>query len=122
MNRNLMEERLIDFSVLITKIVVEMPNTIAGKHFAGHILKSGTSPALRFGESQSAESRQDVIQKMTIILQDLREAQTCLTIIKKSECHNSKELLNDALTECDELITIFVCSIHTSKRRCKATL
>ena len=38
-----LEERLIKFSVLIIEIVNEMPNSKAGNHLAGQLVRSGTS-------------------------------------------------------------------------------
>lgn len=56
-----LEERLIKFSVMIIKIAEEMPNTKAGNHLSGQIIRSGTSPALNYGEAESGESRKDFI-------------------------------------------------------------
>lgn len=56
-----LEERLIKFSVMIIKIAEEMPNTKAGNHLSGQIIRSGTSPALNYGEAESRESRKDFI-------------------------------------------------------------
>ena len=39
-----LEERLINFAVRIIKLSANLPNTPAGKHIAGQILRSGTSP------------------------------------------------------------------------------
>jgi len=55
------EERLIDFSVLIIEIVNEMPNSKAGNHLSGQLVRSGTSVSLNYGEAQSAESKKDFI-------------------------------------------------------------
>ena len=63
MNKYDLEERLIEFSVLIIEIVNEMPNTKAGNHLSGQLVRSGTSPALNYGEAQSAESKKDFIHK-----------------------------------------------------------
>lgn len=68
-----LEERLITFSIKILKIAEMQPNTYAGKHFAGQIIRSGSSPALNYGEAQSAESRREFIHKMKIALKELRE-------------------------------------------------
>ena len=43
MKNNALEERLIDFSVLIIDIVNEISKTKAGYHLAGQIIRSGTS-------------------------------------------------------------------------------
>ncbi len=38
MNKSDLEERLINFSVLIIEIVNEMPNTKAGNHLSGQLV------------------------------------------------------------------------------------
>ena len=43
MNKFELEERLIDFAVLIIEIVNKLPNTKAGNHLAGQLVRSGTS-------------------------------------------------------------------------------
>jgi four helix bundle protein len=52
-----LEERLINFAVLLIEICDEIPNTKAGNHLSGQLIRSGTSPALNYGEAQSAESK-----------------------------------------------------------------
>ena len=51
-----LEERLINFALRIIKLSAFLPKTPAGKHVAGQILKSGTSPAPNYGEARGAES------------------------------------------------------------------
>jgi four helix bundle protein len=53
MNKFDLEDRLVDFSVLIIELVNEMPNSKAGNHLASQIVRSGTSVALNYGEAQS---------------------------------------------------------------------
>jgi len=78
-----LEERLIDFAVIITDIVEALPNTRLGNYIAGQLVRSGLSPALNYGEAQSAESRNDFIHKMKIILKELRESMISLKIIER---------------------------------------
>ena len=66
MNKFDLEERLINFSVLIIEITNEMPKNKAGNHLSGQLIRSGTSPALNYGEAQSGESRKDFIHKIKI--------------------------------------------------------
>jgi four helix bundle protein len=54
-----LEERLIDYSVLILDIVDVMEDNKGSNHLASQIVRSGTAPALLYGEAQSAESRKD---------------------------------------------------------------
>ena len=59
-----LDERLIDFAVRIISVVEGLPDDRAGKHVAGQLIRSGTSPAPNYAEAQSAESRNDFIHKM----------------------------------------------------------
>ena len=48
---------------MIVEICESMPDTKASNHLAGQLIRSGTSPALNYGEAQSGESRKDFIPK-----------------------------------------------------------
>ena len=85
MNKFDLEERLIEFSILIIQIVNETPSSKAGNHLAGQLVRSGTSIALNYGEAQSAESKKDFIHKMKVILKELRETFICLKIIHRAK-------------------------------------
>src|SRR6476660_1319889 len=114
-----LEERLVDFAFLIIKIADERIDTRAGNHIAGQIVRSGTHPALQYGEAQSAESRQDFIHKLKVILKELRETNNALKIIKKAPLTKKLYLIGKVLVECNELISIFVKSIATAQLNLK---
>ena len=61
-----------------------MPATRAANHLAGQLLRSGTSPALNYGEVQAGESRRDFIHKIKIGLKELGESHICSKIIFRS--------------------------------------
>lgn len=111
-----LEDRLIEFSVLIIKTTESLNNTKAGNHIAGQLIRSGTSPALQYGEAQSVESRNDFIHKLKILLKELRESLVALKIIKRVPLTDKFDLLEKSLVECNELIAIFVKSIETAKK------
>ena len=111
-----LEDRLIDFAVEIIKITECLYNTKAGNHIEGQLVRSGTSPALHYGEAQSAESRADFIHKLKILLKELRESRSAMKIIKKTPLTEKTDLIDKGLLECNELISIFVKSIETAKR------
>jgi four helix bundle protein len=111
-----LEERLIDFAVLIIEITESLNNTRAGNHISSQLVRSGTSPALHYGEAQSAESRNDFVHKLKILLKELRESLVALKIIKKVSLTKKIELVEKGIIECNELISIFVKSIETAKR------
>jgi four helix bundle protein len=110
------EERLIDFAVRIVKLSASLPRTPAGRHIAGQILRSGTSPAPNYGEARGAESQADFIHKLRIVLKELNETSIWLRIIHRSELIKS-QLLADIIQETGELCRIFVTSIKTAKSR-----
>lgn len=111
-----LEERLIDFSVVIIKISESVFNTRAANHIAGQILRSGTSPSLNYGEVKAAESRNDFIHKVKIILKELRETFVALKIIKRVPLTKNLILVESTLVECNELISIFVKSVDTARK------
>jgi four helix bundle protein len=109
-----LEERLLEYSVRIIKIIEQLPNTRTGNHVAGQLLRSGTSPYPNHGEAQAAESQKDFIHKLRISLKELRETQRWLKLIQKVPLIKNTELMNDILEETEELIKIFVTSIKTA--------
>jgi four helix bundle protein len=110
-----LDERLINFSAAIIDVSEGLPKYFAGNHIAGQLVRSGTSPALNYGEAQSAESRNDFIHKMKISAKELRETFNCLRIIKKKNWYPQEKML-PVLDENNQLISIFVKSIETAKR------
>jgi four helix bundle protein len=114
-----LEERLLEFSVRIIKIVEQLPKTRTGNHVAGQLLKSGTSPYPNHGEAQAAESPKDFVHKLRISLKELRETQRWLKLIQKVPLIKKPELPNDMLEETEELIKIFVTSIKTAGKKKK---
>jgi four helix bundle protein len=119
MDKKELEERLIDFAVLIIQITEEMPNTRAGNHLAGQIIRSSTSPALNYGEAQSAESTRDFIHKMKVVLKEIRETYNNLRIIFKAKLYAEENKILLAMKENDDLISIYVASIKTAESNMK---
>ena len=111
-----LEERLLEFSVRIMNVAEALPNTRAGNHVAAQLIRCGTSPAPNYAEAQSAESRNDFIHKIKIVLKELRETKVWLSIIQRKRLlANGSNKLNAIITECDELISLFVASVKTAK-------
>ena len=112
-----LEDRLIDFAVVIINFVEKLPNTKSANHLGSQILQSGTSPSLNYGEARSAESRNDFIPKMKVCLKELRESYNCLRILHLAGIYESEELIKSLIKECDELISNFAKSISTASTK-----
>lgn len=111
---NELEERLIDFAVRIVKLSANLPRTPAGKHIAGQIMRSGTSPAPNYGEARGAESHVDFVHKLRIVLKELNETSIWLRVIKRSQMQK-EELLVEIIGENTELCRIFTASLKTAR-------
>ena len=110
-----LEERLIEYASRCIKLAEALPKAVAPKHLGGQMIRSGTAPALNYGEAQAAESRADFIHKMKICLKELRETLVTIKIIKKCSFLPTQRL-EPLMTENNELISIFVKSIETAVR------
>jgi len=109
-----LEERLVNFAVRIIKLSARLPRTPAGKHIAGQILRSGTSPAPNYGEARGAESRADFIHKIRIVLKELNETSIWLRIIERSRLLR-RDLLAEIIQENGDLCKIFTASLKTAR-------
>jgi four helix bundle protein len=114
-----LEDRLIDFAVRIIRTAESLPKNKVGKHIAGQLIRSGTSPAPNYGEAQSAESRHDFIHKMKISLKELRETRVWLLMIVKANLIKPTTKLNSLIDESNQLISIFVKSVNTAQQNLK---
>lgn len=115
-----LEDRLIKFACMCLDICDLLPNSKAGQNLEHQLSKSGTAPALIYGEAQAAESPADFIHKIKLVLKEIRESRVNLRIIiLKPIIINEKTEL--ALKECNELMAIFLKSIETAKKNAQST-
>ncbi|TVQ12232.1 MAG: four helix bundle protein [Balneolaceae bacterium] len=110
-----LEERLVLFSVMVIAESGKIKMKAFSVHLGKQLVRSATSAALNYAEARSAESRRDFIHKMKITLKELRETHVCLKIIGRAQLHRDTQSLVNAIRECDELISIFVKSLHTAR-------
>src|SRR5207237_7704972 len=102
-----LEERLLDYAANIIRLVERLPNTKAGNHVAGQLLRCGTSPLPNHGEAQAAESPDDFVHKLRLCLKELRESFRWLRLIVRVPLLKSVDEAETMLMETDELIRIF---------------
>lgn len=111
-----LEDRLLEFASAVIDLSEKLPNTRAGSHVAGQILRSGTSPCSNHAEAESAESREDLIHKLKLCLKELRETRRWARLIQRKAWASSEPTLLFVLAESEELIRIFMSSIRTARR------
>ena len=92
-----LQDRLLEFSLQVMRIVEQLPNTRAGNHVAGQLLRAGTSPNPNHAEAQAAESPKDFVHKLRIALKELRETQRWLRLIQHAPLIDPSEQINRVL-------------------------
>src|SRR5207248_8830137 len=98
-----LEDRLLEFTARLTRLVDALPNSRTGNHVAGQLLRCGTSPFANHGEVQAAESRKDFIHKLGVCFKELKEIKRWLRFIARVELVPAKRL-RPLLIESEELI------------------
>ncbi|QDV40594.1 hypothetical protein Enr13x_04000 [Stieleria neptunia] len=110
-----LSERLLDLAVRVGKVVDALPDTRLGRHIAGQLVRSGTSPAPNYEEACAAESRRDFIHKVRIALKELRETRCWIKLIMRSELLPEARM-SELVNEADELCKILGQSLVTARK------
>ena len=118
MDKNDLQERMINFAVRIIKMVDSMPNSISGMAIARQIVRSGTSPSANYRAACIAKSDKDFVNKLKMVEEELDETSHWLTLIMRSEMMKPSRI-QPLHQECCELLSIIVKSIVTAKNRMK---
>lgn len=113
---DLLSDRLLDFAANVIKITEMLPNTVAGRHVGGQLVRAGTSAGSNYEEACGAESRSDFAHKMSIVLKELKESRFWLRLIRRTKMLNPKDT-DPLLNECEQLCAMVAKSILTVKRR-----
>jgi four helix bundle protein len=114
-----LEDRLLEFAANIVELTESLPNTRAGNHIAGQLLRCGTSSLSNHGEVEAAESRRDFLHKLRICLKELRETKRWLRLVGRVKNLGSPANFVTCLNEVEELIRIFVASIRTAEKNAR---
>jgi four helix bundle protein len=109
-----LEDRLLDFAARVGVVVDALPDTRLGRHVAGQLVRSGTSPAPNYAEACAAESKRDFIHKLGIALKELRESRSWIKLIVKADLLPESRMA-PLLDEAQQLCNIVGKSIVTAK-------
>jgi four helix bundle protein len=111
-----LEDRLVDFTCRMIDVVEALPARRSGNYIASQLIRSCHFPSFNYGEVQAAESRNDFIHKLRIVLKELKECRTALKIIARKELIKPVKKLRNIFKETEELIAIVAKSISTAKK------
>jgi four helix bundle protein len=113
--KNPLSDRLLEFAASIIQIANALPNTVAGRHVGGQLVRAGTSCGSNYEEACGAESRSDFTHKMSIVLKELKESRYWLRLIQRTKMLTATYIVS-TLSECEQLCAIAAKSILTAKR------
>ena len=111
-----LEDRLIEFAIRIVRMLQHLPKDFIGAHFGKQVLRSGSAPALIYGEMRSAESDADFRHKASLIQKELRETFNNLRIVRGLNL-TPVEKMNPIVGESEELLKIFVAIVKSVDER-----
>ena len=80
-----LEERLIDFTCRMIDVTEALLQTRSATYLANQLIRSCHSPAFNYSEAQAAESPDDFIHKLRVVLKELKECRTSLKVIVKRQ-------------------------------------
>lgn len=109
-----LSDRLWQFAARVAKIVDALPDTRVGRHVAGQLVRSGTSPAPNYDEASAAESKPDFIHKLSIALKEMKETRGWLRFIIIAGLLPQSRIA-PALDEAEQLARILGKSLVTAR-------
>ncbi|HAD80956.1 MAG: hypothetical protein A2509_01940 [Candidatus Edwardsbacteria bacterium RIFOXYD12_FULL_50_11] len=115
LQKNEISERLLNFAAAIIKLMGTLAKTAAGFHISKQLMRATTSAGANYEECCGAESKNDFIHKMQIVLKELKESLYWLRLIRKAQLVPDVQT-DDLFKEATELVKIIAKSVVTAKR------
>ena len=112
-------ERLMNFAVDVIKLTKKLDSSYTAHHLTKQVIRSATSMGANYEEACNAESRNDFIHKLQIVLKESQESLYWLKLIAKAELMPNPQgedirVLNEA-AEINKMIARSVITAKQSK-------
>jgi len=111
-----MKTRTKQFALRIIKLVSSLPPNLITEIIGKQLLRSGTSVGANYRASCRAKSTADFINKLAIVEEEADESMYWIELLIESN-QIKKNLVENLLTEANEILSIVVSSIKTSKEK-----
>jgi four helix bundle protein len=115
MNQQEMKERTKEYAKRILKLCRTLPQTKEGQLLSSQLFRAGTSVGANYRAACRARSKADFISKLGIVLEEADESLYWLEIITETKLIDPP-LVVSLMKEGNEIASILVASINTSKR------
>ncbi len=101
----------------IIKLSENLPNKAVGWTFSNQIIRSSTSVAANYRAVCRAKSDKDFISKMETVIEEADGTLFWIEMIEETKITNQNAIILNLKKEANELISIFVSSVKTVKKR-----
>ena len=112
---NTVKAKSFRFAVRIVKLCKFLQETKKEHVLSRQLLRCGTSIGANIAESQQAQSRPDFISKLNIALKEAVEADYWLRLLYETDYLTAMQF-HSIYTDCDELESLLVSIVKTSKQ------
>ena len=114
MTQDEMKARTKKFALRVIRLVESLPDTKTANVIGNQLLRSGTSVGANYRAACRAKSTADFISKLSIVEEENDESIYWMELLIESETVKENLLVN-LMKEADEILSIIVSSIKTSK-------
>ena len=114
MTQEEMKARTNKFALRVIRLVESLPDTQTANVIGNQLLRSGTSVGANYRAACRAKSTADFISKLSIVEEENDESIYWMELLIESETVK-ENLLQNLMNEADEILSIIVSSIKTSK-------
>ena len=116
MTQQELKNRTKQLALRVIRLVESLPQTKTSKVIGGQLLRSGTSVGANYRAACRAKSTADFIAKLAIVEEEADESIYWIEMLVESNQIKMK-LVEGLLQEFDEVLSIIVAAIKTSKSR-----
>ena len=116
MTQEEMKARTKKFALRVIRLVESLPNTKTANVIGNQLIRSGTSVEANYRAACRAKSTADFISKLSIVEEENDESIYWMELLIESKTVEAN-LLQNLMKEADEILSIIVSSIKTSKER-----
>ena len=108
------QKRLVLFGARVTRVCKMLPRTDEGRYISQQLMRCGLAAAANYAEARAAESRNDFIHKIRIVLKELNESNSWLEQIVANGLF-SRDKMAAIIAENQELYWIMAASVKTAR-------
>ncbi len=116
MDSNALKNRTKEFAHRCVKLAMNLPDSYIGNHIRGQIIRCCTSVAANYRAACLAQSKASFISKLSIVLEEADESYFWLEFIIDENLLRRNQV-EPLLNEANELISIFISSRKTARKR-----